>query len=255
MTTIIVAIGAGLILLWGGIIGLLKLVDLFEQKHILSLGAFATLVTALVLGLVLFTIQERQKQHRHDMAKQIDAVTAQLNDLSNRMLAQLEEKANLTASEFQIRSNLQHEKADHNRTRDELATQIDELQELEKAFARERQRNRKYQADQNRAANERFQQLEGHNAAMQEWRDRHERATQNMQKQLATVQADVGKLNNQTAGLQTQQNSLLGKVTAAKQIQDLNAQKLDALAHSLQALHEALAPTITAVDSLYKWEQ
>ena len=255
MTTIIVAIAAGLALLWGGILGLLKLVDLFEQKHILSLGAFATLVTGLVLGLVLFTIQERQKQHRRDMAKQIDAVTTQLNDLSNRMLAQLEEKANLTASEFQIRSNLQHEKADHNRTRDELATAIGEHEELDKDFARERERQRKYQAEQNRMAQERFQKLEERNTRMQEWRDQHQRAAQNMQKQLATLHADVGKVNGQAAGLQTQQNSLLGKVNAAKQVQDLNAQKLDALARSLQALHEALAPTITAVDSLYKWEQ
>ena len=255
MTTIIVAVAAGLILLWGGILGLLKLVDLFERKHILSLGAFATLVTGLVMGLVLFTIQERQKQHRLDMAKQIDAVTAQLTDLSNRLLTQLQEKSELTVSEFELRSKLQHERADHDRTRESLVTKGGDYDKLEDAFASERGKQRKYQAAQNKAAQDRFQQQEERHASMQEFRDRHQRVTQNMQKQLAGLQGDVGKLNTQTNALQTQQNSLLGKVNATKQVQDLNAQKLDALARSLQALHEALAPTITAVDSLYKWEK
>ena len=69
MTTIIAAIAVGLLLLWAGILGLLKLVDFFERKHILSLGAYTTLVAGVVMGLVLFTIQERQKEHRRDMEK------------------------------------------------------------------------------------------------------------------------------------------------------------------------------------------
>ena len=255
MTTIIVAVAAGLILLWGGILGLLKLVDLFERKHILSLGAFATLVTGLVMGLVLFTIQERQKQHRLDMAKQIDAVTAQLTDLSNRLLAQLQEKSELTVSEFELRSKLQNERADHDRTRESLGAKSNQHLELERVLASERERQRKYQTEQNRVAQKRFQQLEERQTSMQEFRDRHQRVAQNMQKQLGGLQGDVSKLNAQANGLHTQHNSLLGKVNATKQVQDLNAQKLGALAHSLQALHEALAPTITAVDSLYKWEQ
>ncbi len=255
MTTIIAAIVAGLILLWGGILGLLKLVDLFERKHILSLGAYATLVAGLVMGLVLVTIQERQKQHRLDMEKQIKAVTQQLNGLSNRMLTQLEEKAGLTASEFQIRSNLQHEKADHNRTREELAQKVDEYQKLEQVVANERKARHRYQAEQNKKLEERLQKEETRYQKIQDLLGSHQRATQNMQKQLASIQEETSKLNAQTARLQTQQNSLLGKVNTAQQVQDLNAQKVDALARSLKILREDLAPTRSKVDSLYYWKK
>ena len=255
MTTIIAAVAAGLILLWAGILGLLKLVDLFERKHILSLGGFTTLVAGLVIGLVLFTVQERQKQHRRDMAKQIDAVTDQLSDLSNRMLAQLEEKAKLTGSEFEIRANLQHEQADHDRTRSDLARVEEEFDVLEQTLARARERHRDYQAQQNRNLEKRTQTEDERYGGIQELLGHHQRASQNMQKQLAAIQDDLSKLSVRTDKLQTQQNGLLGKVSAAKQVQDLNAQRIDALARSLQALHEDLSQTMVEVDSLYNWRK
>ena len=255
MTTTIAAIAAGLILLWGGILGLFKLVDSFERKHILSLGAYTTLVAGLVIGLVLFTVQERQKEHQREMEAQIKAVTDQLNDLSNRMLAQLEEKADLTASEFQIRSNLQHEKADHKRTRENLADQEADYASLNKVLARERKTQRQYQDEQNKKPEARFNQEEERYQIVQDFLGRLQRSTQNMQKQLSTIQGEASKLNTVTASLQAQQNKLLGKLTSAQQTRDMNAQKTDALARSLQALHETLEPTIAAVDSLYTWKK
>ena len=59
---IIAALIVGALLLWGGILGLLRIVDLFESKLILGLGAYMTLVSGLVMGLVLFTANERQKE-------------------------------------------------------------------------------------------------------------------------------------------------------------------------------------------------
>ena len=255
MTTIIAAIAVGLILLWAGILGLLKLVDLFERKHILSLGAYTTLVAGLVIGLVLFTIKERQKDHQREMETQIKAVTDQLSNLSNRMLSQLEEKADLTASEFQIRSNLQHEKADHKRTREDLAQKEAEHAGVKKVLDRERKTQRQYQGEQNGKLEDRFNKEEERYQKVQVFLGLLQCSTQNMQKQLASIQGEASKLNTKTASLQSQQNKLLGKVTSAQQAQDLNAQKTDALAHNLQALHETLAPTIAAVDSLYTWKK
>ncbi len=255
MTTIIAAIAVGLILLWGGILGLFKLVDSFERKHLLGLGAYTTLVAGLVMGLVLFTVQERQKEHQREMEAQIKAVTDQLNDLSNRMLAQLEEKADLTASEFQIRANLQHEKADHKRTREDLAQQEVDYAGLKNVLDRERKTQRQYQDEQNNKIEDRFKQETERYQKVQDFLDRLQRSTQNMQKQLVTIQGEASKLNSATNSLQAQQNKLLGKLTSAQQARDLNTQKTDALARSLQALHETLEPTIAAVDSLYTWKK
>ena len=121
MTTIIAAIVVGVLLLWGGIVGLLKMVDMYERKHILGLGGYTTLVAGLVIGLVLFNAQVRQQEHARELTMQMDAVTKRLGELSDRLVGQLAEKADLTVSEFEIRARLQNEQADHERTRAELA--------------------------------------------------------------------------------------------------------------------------------------
>ena len=255
MTTIIAAIAVGLLLLWAGILGLLKLVDFFERKHILSLGAYTTLVAGVVMGLVLFTIQERQKEHRRDMEKQIKAVTDELSELSSKMLAQLEEKADLTLSEFEVQSKYQREKAAHQRSQENLAQKNAEYEELDQVLGREREDRRKYQNEQNSKQEERFKKEEERYQEIRDFLQTHNRTIQNMQKQLASIQEETSKLNTQTAGLQAQQNTMLGKINAAKQVQDLNAQKVDALARSLATLHDDLASTMAAVDSLYKWKK
>ena len=255
MNTIIAAIAVGVVLLWAAILGLIKLVDLYERRHILAMGFFTTLVAGVVLGLVLFTVQERQKEHRREMEQQIQAVTKQLGDLSNRMLAQLEEKADLTASEFQIRANLQHEKADHKRTRGDLAERVSKYEELEQVLARERQTQSQYQEEQNRKIELRFQQEEERYRGLRDYLEEDRRTIRNVQKQLANIQSATGKLTTETASLQSEHNRLLGKVDANRQVQDLAAQKIDALARSLQALHENVAATQTEVDSLYTWQK
>ena len=138
MSTIIAAIVVGVLLLWGGIAGLLHLVELFERKHVLALGAYTTLVSGLVMGLVLFNSHERQKQHQRDLQAQMTAVTKRLSDLSERLVGQLSEKADLTASEFEIRAKLQTERSDHINTREELAEEQQQSDELKATLNRER---------------------------------------------------------------------------------------------------------------------
>ena len=155
VTTIIAAIAVGMILLWGGIAGLLHLVELFERKHVLALGAYTTLVAGLVMGLVLFNAHERQKEHQRDLQDQMATVTKRLSDLSERLVGQLAEKADLTASEFEIRANLQTERSQHANTRATLAEQEQQYAQLRTTLEGERKARLSYQQDINRKLDER----------------------------------------------------------------------------------------------------
>ena len=50
-----------MLLLWGGIVGLLRTVDLYERKHILVLGGYTTLVAGLVMKLIASVAAHRRR--------------------------------------------------------------------------------------------------------------------------------------------------------------------------------------------------
>ena len=255
MEIIIAAIAVAVLLLWGGILGLLRTVDFFERRHILGLGAFTTLVTGLVMGLVLFAAHERQKEHRRELREQMDGVTKRLSDLSERLVGQLAEKADLTASEFEIRARLQNETAHHERTRQELARSNADGEELGHVLSSERKASRVYQSDVNSKLEQRFAKEEERYRGIKDFLDVHRRLVQQMQKQLGTLQDDASSLKTNTAALETNQNGLLGKLSAAREIGDLNSQKIDAVARSQAALYDDLMKTMAQVDSLYRWKK
>ena len=255
MITIIGSIVVAIVLLWGGALGLMKLVENLERKHLLGLAGYATLVAGLVMALVLLTIEERQKQHQSDMQVQIRKVTQELNKLSSSLLAQLEEKAQLTGSEFQFRANLQNEQANHDRTKKILAARDQEYRKLDtglKAFKLTQQRyetaqNSRFDSSQSRAR-QRFEGLQ-QNLGVQR------RLIDGMQKKLSTVQVDLSKTKAKLDALQKQQNSTLGKVNQTQKIQDQTLGKVDRLARALAALHDDLNRTSSSIDSLYKWQK
>lgn len=255
MTTIIAAIVVGVILLWGGIAGLLHLVELFERKHVLALGAYTTLVSGLVMGLVLFNAYERQKEHQKQLQEQMSAVTRRLSELSEKLVSQLAEKADLTASEFEIRANLQTERAEHANTREELAERSRQYDELESTLGRERKARLSYQEATNAKIESNFAQQDERNRQIRDFLDVHQRAVTGIQKQLASVQNDITKANTKVAEIATGQTNLLGKVTATREIGDLNAQKIEALARSQASLYDDLVRTMAQVDSLYTWKK
>ncbi len=255
MTTIIAAIAVGVLLLWGGIAGLLHLVELFERKHMLALGAYTTLVSGLVMGLVLFNAHERQKEHQRDLQDQMSAVTTRLSDLSERLVNQLAEKADLTASEFEIRANLQTERSQHSNTRESLAEQQRQSEQLQTTLAGERKLRLAYQEEMNRRLDERFAEQDERQRSIRDFLDVHLRAVQGIQKQLASVQDGITKLNTTTSEIATGQTNLLGRVTATREIGDLNQQKIEALARSQAALYDDLVRTMAQVDSLYSWKK
>ncbi|MFP6589586.1 MAG: hypothetical protein VCE12_03590 [Candidatus Latescibacterota bacterium] len=255
MSTIIAAIVVGVLLLWGGIAGLLHLVELFERKHVLALGAYTTLVSGLVMGLVLFNSHERQKQHQRDLQAQMTAVTKRLSDLSERLVGQLSEKADLTASEFEIRAKLQTERSDHINTREELAEEQQQSDELKATLNRERRSRLAYQNEINHKLDENFAQQDEQQRSIRDFLDVHQRAVRGIQKQLASVQDDVTKANTKVAEIATGQTNLLGRVTATREIGDQNAQKIEALNRSQAALYDDLVRTMAQIDSLYSWKK
>ena len=251
MNVIIAAIAGGIVLIWGGIIGLLRVVDMFERKHIFLLGAYATLVAGCVMGLVLYTNHERQKEHRQELNNQMNEFSSRLNALSARLAAQLEEKANLTQSEFEVRRDLQNERSNHERTRQNLADQTEANSALESKLEAERRARLAYQQQTNKRLEDRFVQED---QRYREFTETQRRAQQTVQKQLGAMQGDLAKLSTTTASLDSKHNTLLGKVNTTREIQDLTAQKIDALARNQASLYDDLNKTMAEIDSLYSKE-
>ena len=248
MNIIIAAVVGGILLVWGGFLGLIRVVDMFERKHILLLGAYTTLVVGCVMGLVLFTNYERQKENRLELQSQMTEFSTRLSELSTRLVSQLEEKADLTASEFEIRSRLQNEQEHHKRTRNELATQLDKNNALANKVESERKARIRYQDDINSTLEERSQK------EVQRYQDISEsnrRAFAGVQKRLSGLNDELTRLQTRASSLENKQNSILGKVNTAREIQDLSTQKLDALARKHAALYDDLTETMARVDSLY----
>ena len=248
MNVIIAAVLGGVLLVWGGFFGLLRIADPFERKHVLILAAYTTIVVGCVMGLVLFINHERQKEHRYQLEAQMEDFSNRLSELSTRLIGQLEEKANLTASEFEIRSLLQNEKDHHKRTRNQLATQIDRNNALQNKMDTERKERLRYQSDTDRKLEERFQQED---LRYQNLADTHKRSLASVQAQLGPFNSTLTRLQEQTATLQRNQQAIIDKIAAARETQTLSAQRLDALARSLSALSNDFKQTMAQVDSLY----
>ncbi len=248
MNVIIAAILVGVLLVWGGFWGLLRIADPFERKHVLILAVYTIVVVGSVMGLVLFINHEQQKKHRAQLEAQMDKFDNRLSELSTRLIGQLEEKANLTASEFEIRSLLQNEKDHHKRTRNQLAAQIDRTNALENKMETERKERLRYQSDTDRKLEERFRQED---RRYQKLVDTHKRSLTSVQAELAPLNSALTRLQEQTATLQRNQQAIIDKIAAARETQTLSAQTLDALARSLSALSNDFHQTMTQVDSLY----
>ena len=248
MNVIIAAIAGGILLLWGGVLGLLRTVDMFERKHILLLGAYITLVVGCIMGLVLYTNYERQKENRRELQNQMNEFSQRLGELSTRLVSQLEEKANLTGSQFEIRSRLQNEQEHHKRTSNELATQLDKNNALQNRLDNERKARLRYQSNTNAKLDERFMQED---QRYLDFTEVHRRSLSTIQKQLSALQDELTRLQTRASSMENKQNTLLGKVSTGREIQDLSTQKLDALARSQAALYDDLTRTMAEVDSLY----
>ena len=248
VNVIIAAVLGGVLLVGGGFWGLLRIADPFERKHVLILAVYTTVVVGCIMGLVLYINHERQKEHRSQLEGQMDLFSNRLSELSTRLIGQLEEKANLTASEFEIRSLLQNEKDHHKRTRNQLATQIDRNNALQNKMDAERKERLRYQADTDRKLEKRFEQED---VRYRNLADTQKRSLASMQAQLGSQHKELTRMQEQITTLQRKQQAIIDKIAASRETQTLSVQKLDALARSLSDLYKDLNQTMTQVDSLY----
>ena len=248
VNVIIAAVLGGVLLVGGGFWGLLRIADPFERKHVLILAVYTTVVVGCIMGLVLYINHERQKEHRSQLEGQMDLFSNRLSELSTRLIGQLEEKANLTASEFEIRSLLQNEKDHHKRTRNQLATQIDRNNALQNKMDAERKERLRYQADTDRKLEKRFEQED---VRYRNLADTQKRSLAGMQAQLGSQHKELTRMQEQITTLQRKQQAIIDKIAASRETQTLSVQKLDALARSLSDLYKDLNQTMTQVDSLY----
>jgi len=134
MKIILFTVFAGLLLLWAGIGVLLKWVQEIQQKHILWLGGYASVVMGLLMFLVINTSMTQQKAALQDtrtlLSEQVDNFRIRLGEITERLMGQIEEKAELTESEMEVRGNLQQERAEHAISRERLVQTVREVKAI-----------------------------------------------------------------------------------------------------------------------------
>lgn len=252
MGTIVAAVIGGVILLWGGIAAMLRAVDVLQRRHAMLLGAYATLVVAVVMGLVLYTSYERQKQHRAELQAQMDEFSQRLSQLSDRLVAQLEEKADLTASEFEVRAELQHERQSHGVTAVALERQQSEYGALKETLDQQLALQRQYQTDVDQQVRQRAEAEDQRYHSLQQTSEAHERALQSAQQTLESLQQAVTRLAAQTSSIQ--EALATGHRLLETRTQEID-QKVEALARSQAAVQDGVGAVRARVDSLYKWRK
>ena len=137
MKIILLTIIGALILLWGAIWALLKWIAVhtrewdetvdtrwIAQKHLLGLGGYISVVSAILIFLILQTSATQREaalqMTRARLSEELDAFRERLGEIQDKLMGQVAEKAELTQSEWKVRGDLQTERAEHSRTREEL---------------------------------------------------------------------------------------------------------------------------------------
>jgi chromosome segregation ATPase len=131
MKIILFTVLGGLLLLWAGIGALLKWIRPVKDEHILWVGGYASVVTGVLLFLVINTSMTQQKAALEDtttlLTEQVDNFRLKLGEYTERLMGQIEEKAELTSSEMEVRGNLKQERTEHAMARKRLAETIEEV--------------------------------------------------------------------------------------------------------------------------------
>tara|TARA_B100001123_G_scaffold449903_1_gene617396 strand:- start:1343 stop:2143 length:801 start_codon:yes stop_codon:yes gene_type:complete len=141
MNVILMTIGGALILIWGVVLALLKWVQPLENKHLIGFGGYVSVVSGLFIFLVLQTSSTQQEAALQDtrerLDKSVENFREKLNEQTQKLFGQVAEKADLTKTEWQVRGDLQTEKAQHVRTRKELANVRNDLRDTQAELIKE----------------------------------------------------------------------------------------------------------------------
>ena len=132
----------GLILLWGAILALIKWMSPVQNKHVLGLGAYISVVAGVLLFLVIHTSMKQQERALQDtrtrLNQELETFRERLSQLTDKLMGQIAEKAELTESEMEVRGNLQTERAEHIRTREVLAQTEEQMGQVGAELDREK---------------------------------------------------------------------------------------------------------------------
>ena len=117
MNFILLTIVGALVLLWGGILAFVTWVVPIQKRHVLGLGGYITVISGLLIYLVLQTSITQQetalKDTRERLGQELETFRQRLGQLTDKLMGQIAEKAELTQSEMEVRGNLQTERAEH----------------------------------------------------------------------------------------------------------------------------------------------
>ncbi|MBT3601465.1 MAG: hypothetical protein HN521_00220, partial [Candidatus Latescibacteria bacterium] len=126
MPIVSITIVIALLLVWGAVIALLKWVPTLEHKHLLGFAGFVSVVSAALIYIVIQTSLTQQESALTNtqtrLNQELNTFRQRLEEQSDRIFAQTNEKLEYTQSELQIRLKLDTERNDHNRTHKTLAT-------------------------------------------------------------------------------------------------------------------------------------
>ena len=125
MKIILLTVIGALILLWGGALALIRWVDPIRKEHVLWLTAYTSVLSGLLIYIVIQTSMTQREaalvKTRARLNNELEMFRERLSDLTTRLMGQIAEKAELTQSEWKVRGDLQTERRQHARTRQELA--------------------------------------------------------------------------------------------------------------------------------------
>jgi chromosome segregation ATPase len=148
MNIIILTILGALILLWGAILAIIKWIPDFGKNHLLGFGGYASLVCAVLIFIVVQTSITQQEsaldKTRDRLNQELENFRLKLGEVQDRVMTQLQEKAELTESEWKVRGDLQTEREQHARTREVLAQARKELEQTQGRLQQESSTLRAY---------------------------------------------------------------------------------------------------------------
>ena len=148
LNIILLAVAGALTLLWGVILAMMKWVKPLQGKHLGWLGLYVSLISAALIYIVIHTSLTQQetalKGTRARLAQELETFRDRLGQLTDKLMGQVVEKAELTQSEMEVRGDLQTERAEHEQTRRVLSRVRKRLEETRGELNQEVEAHRAY---------------------------------------------------------------------------------------------------------------
>ena len=256
-TVIVLTILGALVLLWGGILALIKWIvkDGIEHKHLYGLGAYISVICGIFIYLVIHTSITQQEaaltETKTRLRQELEHFRNQLGDLTDKLMGQIAEKAELTQSEMEVRGNLQTERAEHKRTREDLAQSQTQWQQTQAELIREADAHRAYLDSLNteralhRSARERLQEEQQRHSGTQ-------RELQSTRDELSTARERLGAQKAELDRLRKDIELAEARTKQAQENEHQLQQKIAAQQKALGTQQKALDLLQASVDSIYQ---